>query len=104
MNKTCDQDSIKILVAPHADSAGIGDFLTPVPVKLKTLKENLEALTNKLGTIIPEVSSQTNYELSDISVNVNVTASGELQLVGIAKGKGEVSGGFTLTFRKTKEP
>ncbi len=102
MENDFDQKSIQVLVAPDADSAGIGDFFNPKPIKLKTLKENLRAFTMKLEEIIPDVSKQAGYELSEVTVNVSVSASGELQLVGVAKGKGEISGGFSLNFRKVK--
>jgi hypothetical protein len=52
--------------------------------------------------IIPDVSKQAGYELSEVTVYVSVSASGELQLVGVAKGKGEIGGGFSLNFRKVK--
>ncbi|MEA3546910.1 MAG: hypothetical protein U9R66_04535 [Thermodesulfobacteriota bacterium] len=102
MENNLDQKSIQVLVAPDADSAGIGDFFTPKPINLKTLKENLRAFTMKLEEIIPNVSETAGYELSEVTVNVCVSASGELQLVGVAKGKGEISGGFSLNFRKIK--
>ncbi|MGD9928927.1 MAG: hypothetical protein AB7U05_02815 [Mangrovibacterium sp.] len=100
MNHHSKADTINILVAPEAEAMGIGDYLAPIPIKLKTLKQNLEMFTKQLGEIIPEVPVYGGYELTDISVQVNITAGGELQLVGLVKGKGEITGGLTLTFRK----
>ena len=100
MNQISKTDAITILVAPEAESAGIGDFLSPRPIKLKTLKQNLEMFTKQLGEIIPEIPGYAGYELAEVSVQVNITAGGELQLVGMVKGKGEITGGLTLTFKK----
>jgi hypothetical protein len=89
-----------ILTAPDADSAGIGNFMHPVKVPIRELQKNLEEFTKKLGSLLPAVPRVKDYELSEISVSVNITAGGELQLIGVAKGKADIGGGLTLRFTK----
>lgn len=93
-------NSLSVLVYPDADSAGIGDWLTRKEISVNTLKTNMNTFTGTLGTLLENLPSTGEYDLSEVTVNVNITAGGELQLVGVARGKGEVSGGITLTFKK----
>ena len=92
---------LEILTVPDADSAGIGDFRSPVAVPVKTLNKNLKSFTKKLGEILPDISDIKNYELSEVNVSVNITAKGELQLVGVVKGGAEINGGLSLKFKRT---
>jgi len=93
-------NSLSVLVRPDADSAGIGDWLTRKDIPVDTLKTNMNTFTGKLGALLDNMPSTGEYNLSEVTINVNITAGGELQLVGVARGKGEVSGGITLTFKK----
>ncbi len=93
-------DCLDILTAPEADAAGIGDFLSSAKVPVKKLSKNLEKFTEKLVMLLPAIPHVKDYELSEVTVSVNVTAGGELQLIGMARGKGEVKGGLTLKFTK----
>ena len=94
------KDNLVVLVGPDAQSAGIGDWLTRKEISVDTLKTNMNAFTGKLGVLLDNIPSMGEYNLSEITINVNITAGGELQIVGIARGKSEVSGGITLTFKK----
>lgn len=94
------EESLIILTEPEADAASIRDFLSPVKIPMKILSNNLEILTRKIGTILANIPEIGDYKLHEITINVNITAGGELQLIGIAKGKGDIKGGFSLKFSK----
>ena len=98
--KKLGRNNLSVLVCPDADSAGIGDWLTRKEISVNTLKTNISTFTGKLGTLLENIPSTGEYDLSEVTINVNITAGGELQLVGVARGKGEFSGGITLTFKK----
>jgi hypothetical protein len=94
-------DELDILVSPHANEMGIGDYLISKVVGVNTLEKNLKQLTEKIGRILKEVPDLGNYKLSEVTVAVNVTGTGELQLVGVARGKTDIGGAFTLKFIKS---
>jgi hypothetical protein len=98
--KKQDTNNLSVLVCPDADAAGIGDWVTRKEISVDTLKANMNAFTGKLGDLLNNIPKMGDYNLSEVTINVNITAGGELQLVGVARGKGEVSGGITLTFKR----
>lgn len=93
-------NNLVVLVVPEAHAAGIGDYLTRKEISVDTLNTNMKAFTGKLGALLDHIPRVGDYDLSEVTINVNISAGGELQLVGVARGKGEVSGGITLTFKK----
>jgi len=98
--KKLNTNNLSVLVCPDADSAGIGNWLTRKEISVDTLKTNMDTFTGKLGSLLDKMPNMGDYDLSEVKINVNITAGGEFQLVGVARGKGEVSGGITLTFKK----
>lgn len=94
------QESLVVLTAPEGEAAGIGDYISPVPLRVKTLGDNLQAFTKKLGGILNNIETVGAFQLNEVVVSVNITAGGEIQLLGIARGKGEMVSGVTLKFQK----
>lgn len=93
-------DKLEILTEPEAYAAGIQEFLSPATISVKKLSANLEDLITKFNKILYNLPQIEEYKLTEIAINVNITAGGELQVIGLAKGEGKVNGGFTLKFNK----
>lgn len=95
-------DTFIVLTAPEAHALGIGDFLAPQKISLTAFKKKFKELTEKVEIILEDTPSIGNYSLNEITVIANITASGELQIVGTARGKSEFTGGLSLKFIKVK--
>lgn len=94
------QETLVVLTTPEGEEAGIGDYVSPVQLHVKKLGENLQAFAEKLGGILSNVETIGAYQLNEVTVNVNITAGGEIQLLSIARGQGGMSSGITLKFQK----
>lgn len=93
------EDELLVLTEPDATPMG-GDFRTSVPISANKINKNLKAFTGKFSEVMKDVQSLGRYELSEVSINVGITASGQIQLIGVARGKTQVAGGVTLKFTK----
>lgn len=94
------QETLVVLTTPEGDESGIGDYAFPSRVHVKKLGENLQAFAKKLGGTLSNIETIGTYHLNEVTVSVNITAGGEIQLLGIARGKGGMASGITLKFQK----
>jgi hypothetical protein len=66
-------------------------------VSADVLRENLSALSDTLSEVFEDLRAVGNFTLQEVRLQVEVSASGGVQLVGTAKAGGK--GAITLTFR-----
>lgn len=65
----------------------------------ETLASNLKTLCHEVGEAFSQVTAPVrDYELESFEVQLEVTASGEIRMVGSVSS--EVKGGLTLTFSR----
>lgn len=100
---------IPIIYVDSADAGGKG-LLSPVKtlssrigsVDAGQLADNLSAVCRKLTNVFHAAQHASDgYELDSFEVTVDVTARGEVWLVGSASG--ELHGGVKLVFRRALE-
>lgn len=99
-------DTIPFMVSPDRESdtksgifgPGSGLIATEIPVDV--LRNNMQALVSSLRLMLEHAWDVGQFELSEVELQVDVSASGELRIVGVGGGKLEGSGAMKLTFKK----
>ncbi len=90
-----------------AGEKGIGTTVRRAALKLGVLDttrlaETLSAFSHELGAVFDEVATEiSRYELETVEVTVEVTARGEVRLIGSAGA--EVTGGLKLVFSRRRD-
>ncbi|OYD92468.1 hypothetical protein CDG76_23360 [Nostoc sp. 'Peltigera membranacea cyanobiont' 210A] len=95
-------DTIPILVSlPDKDEEVKGIFsldaevvLRDIPTEL--LRDNLNKLCQGVGTLLNDIKKVGGFRLKEVTVQVEVSAEGGVELIGTAKVGGK--GAITLTF------
>ena len=71
-------------------------------VSLEILKTNLSTFISDLGATFDQMTAEiSNYELDEIEVNVDISVSGSVRLIGSIESG--MSGGVTLKFKRKKD-
>lgn len=71
-------------------------------VALETLKTNLSTFISDLGAAFNQMTAEiSNYDLDEIEVNVDISVSGGVRLIGSMESG--MSGGVTLKFKRKKD-
>jgi hypothetical protein len=70
--------------------------LREIPVE--RLRDNLRKVSQALMTVLTDIKSVGNFELSEVVVQVEITAEGGVQFIGSSKIGGK--GAITLKFAK----
>jgi hypothetical protein len=70
--------------------------LREIPVE--QLKDNLSKVSHALMKVLADIKSVGNFELSEVEVQVEITAEGGVQFIGSSKIGGK--GGIKLKFAK----
>jgi hypothetical protein len=87
----------EILVTAPSQTRSLGK---PKPIPVQVLSENVNVLIAQIGTVLDSAPSNVKqFRLDEISFTVEVTASGELSILGTGVGA-EAKGGMTFTFKK----
>ena len=95
-------DTIPFLVSlPDKDEDVKGIFSTDVDIALRELptnllRKNLNTVCQGVASVLSDVQKVGNFRLKEVTVQVEVTAEGGIELVGTAKLGGK--GAITLTF------
>lgn len=95
-------DSIPILVSQlEQDPDTMGIFVPDADVLLEripveTLQENLGKLCQQVGTVVSHARQVGDFKLKEVTVQVEITAEGGVEMIGTAKVGGK--GAITLTF------
>lgn len=79
----------KSIFAPDADV-----ILERIPID--KLQENLGNLCRQVGTMMNHVKQVGDFKLKEVTIQVEITAEGGIELIGTAKVGGK--GAITLTF------
>lgn len=88
-----------ILPGEDEDVKGIFTVDTDIVVRnlpTQQLKKNLSTVCQGIDSILSDVQKVGNFRLKEVTVQVEVTAEGGVELVGTAKLGGK--GAITLTF------
>ena len=95
-------ETIPFLVSlPDEDEEVKGIFSTDTDIALRDLptdllKKNLSAVCQGVASVLSDVKKMGDFRLKEVTVQVEVTAEGGIELVGTAKLGGK--GAITLTF------
>ncbi len=77
-------------------------FLSHSKVKTDTLRDNLQALLDKLDGVLKSLPGEIGaYSLSEMTLAVTVTAKGSVSLLGSG---GELTGQGGITLKLTRKP
>lgn len=94
--------TIEILSKEHSDfvsKGGAGSHLLYSKLPISTLQSNLSDFITRLGTSLENVQSGiSNYILDEIEINIEVSATGSISLVGSIEAG--TTGGITLRFKR----
>ena len=102
MDNQIQMDSIPMLVSmPEEDEDAKGMFIPDAEVVLQSipvdkLRQNLNKVCAQLGSALQDVKQVGNFKLKEVSVQVEVSAEGGVELIGTATLGGK--GAITLTF------
>lgn len=89
---------------PQAQSKGLSNHSQNgcKEVSLEILKTNLSTFISDLGATFDQMTAEIgNYELDEIEVNVDISVSGSVRLIGSIESG--MSGGVTLKFKRKKD-
>jgi hypothetical protein len=87
----------EILVSAPSQTRSFGK---PKAIPVQVLSENVNVFIAQIGTVLDNAPSNVKqFRLDEISFTVEVTASGELSIMGTGVGA-EAKGGMTFTFKK----
>ena len=89
---------------PQAQSKGLSNHsqIGCKEVLLETLKVNLSTFISDLGETFNQMTAEiSNYNLDEIEVNVDISVSGGVRLIGSMESG--MSGGVTLKFKRKKD-
>jgi len=95
-------ETIPFLVSlPEADEDVKGIFSTDTDIVVRDLptdrlRENLNRVCQGVASMLDDVKQISNFKLKEVTIQVEVTAEGGIELVGTAKLGGK--GAITLTF------
>ena len=95
-------ETIPVLVSlPDEDEEVKGIFSPDADVVLRDiptekLRENLNNLCQGVGTLLGDIKKVGGFRLKEITIQVEVSAEGGVELIGTAKVAGK--GAITLTF------
>ena len=89
VNLPDEDEGVKGLFSPDTDIA-----VRELPTD--RLRENLSKVCQGVASIVSDVKKVGSYQLKEISIQVEVTAEGGIELIGTAKLGGK--GAITLTF------
>jgi autotransporter translocation and assembly factor TamB len=84
-----EDDQVKGIFSTDADIA-----VRDLPINL--LRENLNKVCQGMASMLSDVKKVGNFRLKEVTIQVEVTAEGGIELVGTAKLGGK--GAITLTF------
>lgn len=71
-------------------------------LSVDTIRKNLLDLSETLDSVLEDIGqSNGKFSLEEISLNVEISGSGKIQLIGAVEAG--VKGGITLTFKKSKK-
>ena len=77
------------------------DETAPVPIPLDHLKANMEAACRQVSQMLEDVRSVGQFRLSEITLQVEISAEGGVQFIGTSKVAGK--GAITLKFVESAE-
>ncbi|MBD2093006.1 hypothetical protein H6F67_24470 [Microcoleus sp. FACHB-1515] len=95
-------ETIPFLVSlPEEDEETKGIFSTETEIVVRDLptdrlRENLNRVCQGVASMLDDVRKVGNFKLKEVTIQVEVTAEGGIELVGTAKLGGK--GAITLTF------
>jgi hypothetical protein len=94
---------ILITIPEEEDTKGLFSREEPLVKQIPedTLKENLRSLSQSVTAVFDDLQSVGGYTLDEIQLQVEISASGGVQLIGSAEAGGK--GAITLTFRSTND-
>ncbi len=104
MNNQDANDVFQVLTVTDAPIMGEERPLVVKPIPADLIKENMQRFISKFGQVLDDVSKIGAYNLSEVTVNVGIAASGEIQLFGLARGSSNVNAGIALKFQKPAKP
>jgi hypothetical protein len=95
-------ETIPILVSTQDDNQDVKGLFSPSAeivvreIPLDKLKENMLKVCNQLAATVSHVQQVGQFKLKEVSIQVEISAEGGVELIGTAKLGGK--GAITLTF------
>lgn len=94
--------TIEVLGKEHSEfisKGSAGSHLLYSKLPISTLQANLSDFITRLGTSLEHIqSNMLNYTLDEIEINIEVSATGSISLVGSIEAG--TTGGITLKFKR----
>lgn len=101
MSQAAEKGEFLILTEPEVTPLGApSDVLVSKRISAGVINENLRAFISRFGDILTDVSTMGTFGLVEVTVNIGISAEGEIQLIGLARGKTSVTTGILLKFQK----
>lgn len=94
---------ILVTIPEEEDTKGLFSREEPLVKQIPkdTLRENLQSLSQSVTAVFDDLQAVGDYTLDEIQLQVEISASGGVQIIGSAKAGGK--GAITLTFRSTND-
>jgi hypothetical protein len=81
----------KSVIGKHLDAETI---LQEIPIE--TIRKNLKAFCDSIGRSLQDIQEVGRFKLTEVTLSIEVSAEGGIQLIGTSKVAGK--GAITLTF------
>ena len=89
------RDSISVNTAPQTRGFG-----SPRPVSVQLLSDHVNVFIGQIGTVLSQAPEHvSHYHLAEITISVEVSAKGELSIMGTGFGAG-AKGGLSFVFKR----
>jgi hypothetical protein len=100
MTTQINNDVFQILTISDMKTMGDEGPTVLKQISSNLIKQNMQDFICKFGQVLDNVSKMGAYSLSEVTVNVGIAASGEIQLIGLVRGSSNITAGIALKFQK----